>query len=185
MYPKKHTKHSLCTSCTSNLMMDIYCCHVLHGSLLGCLAHKHALTAHTHTCMESLMPHAHQRNTHIHTSHNHSTPFRCDLGVLKILMYFCSCGRMGGIDHSCLIARFNMPLFLCRGWLSPHYCLQWEAETASFERKDMEINPLELCISINHSNTHKTPQLFWKEQAHIHTNTHLQAYTCAQMSNCT
>lgn len=65
---------------------------------------------------------------------------------------FLSCGSIGGINQSCLIATFSTPLFLWRaeGWPSPHYSLQWEAETGSVERKDRERNPLEL-ISINHS----------------------------------
>lgn len=51
--------------------------------------------------------------------------------------------RWGGIDQSCLIARFNTPLFLWRaeGCLSAHYSLQWEAETGNVERKEKDINP--------------------------------------------
>lgn len=68
------------------------------------------------------------------------------------MQVFLSCGSIGGIDQSCLIATFSTPLFLWRteGWLSPHYSLRREAETGSVERKDRERNPLEL-ISINDS----------------------------------
>lgn len=84
---------------------------------------------------------------------------------------------MGGIDQSGLIARFNTPLFLWRaeGCLSPHYSLQWEAEPGSVERKDKEMNPLELYI--NQSNTLKTLQLLRKKDEHTHA--------CKQTNTCT
>lgn len=71
---------------------------------------------------------------------------------------------------------FNTPLFLCRaeGWLSPHYSLNWEAETGSVERKDKEMNPLER-ISINHSITQKNTSAPHKIDENTHK--HLQAYT--------
>lgn len=78
-----------------------------------------------------------------------------------------------GIDQSCLIPRLDTLLFLWRaeGLLSPHYSLQREAETGSVERKDKEMNPLELCISINHSNTHKNTSAPLEKDARMHART--------------
>lgn len=60
-------------------------------------------------------------------------------------------GGTAGIDQSCLIAAFNTPLSQ-RGGLragpGPHYSLLRQAEGGSVERKDREMNPLEL-VNIN------------------------------------